>query len=311
MAGPPLFHLIDLPLLPGETDPAKSFRIAAWAKPWRSQAVFVSPSSEGFVQRGAVSAPAVTGTLVNALAAGETGRFDLENKVTVRLRGGELSSAPDIQLFNGANTILIQCASGAWEVLQFRSAVETSADIWELTGLLRAQLGTEDAMNSGALSGAAFVALNGAVPAAGLNGNEAGMDLHWRVGPSGKDFTPQFFAEKVAAGGIRPLLPLAPVHLKKRMLANGDAEFSWVRRSRLDADNWLGSDIPLGRGAGKLSHPAVKRVRCRCPGGVVRIAAMAVDGRHAGRRRGAFPDKLELAQVSEAVGAGVPAYLAL
>ena len=184
--------------------------------------------------------------MVNALSPGETGRFDLENKVTVRLRAGELSSAADIQLFNGANTILVQCASGAWEVLQFRSAAETSANVWELSGLLRAQLGTEDAMAAGASAGAALVALNGAVSAAGLNANETGIELHWKVGPVGKDFTPQYFGEKIAAGGIRALTPLAPVHLNKRMLANGDMEFSWIRRSRLDADTWLGSEIPLG-----------------------------------------------------------------
>jgi GTA TIM-barrel-like domain/Putative phage tail protein len=311
ISGPPLFHLIDLPLLPGETDPAKCFRLAVWSTPWRSQAVFVSPASEGFVQRGAVSAPAITGTLVNPLSAGETGRFDLENKVTVRLRAGELSSAADAHLFNGANTVLVQCANGAWEALQFRAAAETSPDIWQLSGLLRAQLGTEDAMAAGAPAGAAFVALNGAVAAAGLNANEAGIELHWRVGPSGKDFTPQFFGEKAAAGGVRSQLPLGPAHLNKRMLANGDAEFSWIRRSRIDADSWLGSEIPLGEAAENY------RVRLLSAANVLVREAVSSSSKWLWTQSmqaadaPLLPSKLELSQVSEAVGAGIPALLAL
>jgi GTA TIM-barrel-like domain/Putative phage tail protein len=311
ISGPPLFHLIDLPLLPGESDPAKCFRLAVWSKPWRSEAVFVSPSSDGFVQRGVVNAPAVAGVLVNALSAGETGRFDLENKVTLRLRSGELSSAADIQLFSGANTILVQSASGAWEVLQFRSASEVSANVWELTGLLRAQLGTEDAMNAGAPAGAAFVALNGAVPAAGLSSNETGIDLHWKVGPAGKDFTPQYFGEKIAAGGIRALMPLAPAHLKKRALAIGDLEFSWIRRSRVDADTWLSSDIPLGEAAESwrmrlltAENTVVREASSSSAQWLWTQAMQAADAPM-------LPAKLEVSQISEAVGAGVPAVLSL
>jgi hypothetical protein len=311
IAGPPLFHLIDLPLLPGETDPAKCFKLAVWSKPWRSEAVFVSPSSEGFVQRGSVNAPAVTGVLVNALSVGETGRFDLENTVTVRLRDGEVSSAPDIQLFNGANTVLVQSSSGAWEVLQFRNAVETSANVWELTGLLRGQLGTEDAAAAGALAGAALVSLNGAVAAAGLNASETGIELHWKVGPVGKDFTPQYFGEKIAVGGIRALTPLAPVHLKKRALENGDIEFSWVRRSRIDADTWLSGDIPLGE-AGEswrirllsAADTVVRETASSTPTWLWTQSMQAADAP-------LVPAKLALAQISEAVGAGVPALLPL
>jgi GTA TIM-barrel-like domain/Putative phage tail protein len=309
--GPPLFHLIDLPLPPGETDPAKCFRLAVWSKPWRSAAVFASPSNEGFVQRGTVGTPAVTGALVSALSSGETGRFDLNSKLTVRLRAGELSSAADIQLFSGTNTVLVQCANGAWEVLQFRSAAEVSLDVWELTGLLRAQLGTEDAMNAGAPAGAAFVVLNGAVAAAGLSASETGIDLHWRAGPSGKDFTSQYFGEKIAAGGIRALTPLAPVHCKSRMLSNGDVEFSWIRRSRIGADNWLGIEIPVGE------PQELYRIRLlSAAGGSVREAVSSSPAWLWTQAMQAadtpmMPVKLELAQISEAVGAGVPALLPL
>jgi hypothetical protein len=196
-------------------------------------------------------------------------------------------------------------------VMQFRSALETSAGVWELSGLLRAQLGTEDAMAAGAPAGAAVIALNGAVAAAGLNSSETGIDMHWRVGPSGKDFTPQYFSEKIAAGGIRALTPLAPVHVAKRQLVSGDVEFTWLRRSRQDADTWLSSDAPLGEAAETYSvrllgaaDNVVREEFVSAPQWVWTQPMQVADAALA-------PVRLELAQISEAVGAGVPATLPL
>ncbi len=311
VTGAPLFHLMDLPLLPGESDPANAFKLAVWTKPWRSQAIFVSPASDGFVQRGSARQPATTGSLVTPLSPGETGRFDLENKVTVRLRSGELQSVADGQLLNGANAALVQAVNGAWEVLQFRSAAETSPGVWELTGLLRGQLGTEDAMQAGSLTGSTFVLMSGAVIPAGLNTNEIGIELHWKAGPAGKEFSSQYFVEKVATGGIRALTPLSPVHLKKLAQPNGDVNFTWIRRGRTDADNWLATEIPLGE--------AVESYRIR----IVSVAAALI--REAYSPVGSWlwtsamqaadaasaPFSIEIAQMSEAAGAGIAARLTL
>ena len=58
------------------------------------------------------------------------------------------------------------------------------------------------------------------------------------------------------------LRPLAPVHLKAARTAGG-VTFSWVRRTRLDGDNWVG-EVPLGEDSEQyvldiLSGPAVVR----------------------------------------------------
>jgi GTA TIM-barrel-like domain/Putative phage tail protein len=311
VVGPPLLRLIDLPLLPGESEAAGALKIAVWARPWRSQAVFVSPSSESFVQRGVVTNPATVGVLVDPLGAGETGRFDRKNRLKVRLRGGELASQPDAQVLNGGNSGLVKCENGGWEIVQFQDAVEVSAGVWELTRLLRGQLGTEDAMLAGAVAGADFVLLDGAVTAAGINASEIGMELNWRAGPAGKDFSPEFFSAQTATGGMRALTPLSPAHLKKRAQADGTIQFSWVRRSRIDADNWLGADVPLGE-AGESYRVRLVNIG----GGVVREAeitapAWAWTPTMQAADAALLPVRLEVSQLSETVGAGIAAGVAL
>src|SRR5690606_12796543 len=117
--------------------------------------------------------------------------------------------------------------------------------IWRLTGLLRGQLGTNDAMSVGAPAGADFVLLDDAVRPTGLLESEAGLLLNWRVGPSGADFSSSSFATSAQVGGLRALLPLSPVHLRGTRIG-GDLQLSWIRRGRIDADKWEGLDIPLG-----------------------------------------------------------------
>jgi len=39
---------------------------------------------------------------------------------------------------------------------------------------------------------------------------------------------------------------LSAVHVKAERLSNNDLLFGWIRRGRVDADSWLGEEIPLG-----------------------------------------------------------------
>ncbi|QDZ01126.1 host specificity protein [Nitratireductor mangrovi] len=245
----PLVHLLDLPTVGSVDKPHAHLRIAVWARPWRSMIVYASAEETGFEERGRLSRPAVAGELTAALAAGPLGRPDRANIVRVRLFGGELASVSQLSLLNGANVAAVRSASGVWEVLQFRDAVETSANEWALSELLRGQLGTQDATISGAPAGAPFVLLDEAVQAAGLRAHEAGLVLNWRVGPSGGALGGGQFATLTVAGGVRAALPLSPVHLRAQHLSSGDVDISWTRRGRLAADSWESAEIPLGEEA--------------------------------------------------------------
>jgi hypothetical protein len=241
----PVVHFIDLPTSAGIDEPWTQLRVAAWARPWRSHVVQASPEASGFETRAVLNRAATLGVLAQAAGPGFSGRIDPAGSLTVALAGGALASVSRLQLLNGANAAAVRAVDGAWEVLQFETAEEIAPDVWRLGGLLRGQLGTEDAMRAGAAAGAPFVLLDGAVASAGLKPAEAGLPLNWRVGPTGADLSSEAFEQQTATGGLRAALPLSPVHLSARATGAGMA-FAWVRRGRLSADAWEADEVPVG-----------------------------------------------------------------
>jgi hypothetical protein len=303
--GKPLFHLLDLPAWPGAEEAAGQFRLAAYAKPWRGVSVYASPHAEGYAARGLLGKRAVMGELTAPLPPGESGRFIRAHAVALSLYSGELSSQPMEQLFNGANTGLLQAPNGSWEVLQFLDAVEIAEDQWRLTTLLRGQLGTEEEASVLKPEGTPFILLNDAVISAGLQASEIGLALNWRIGTAGRDFSDEYFDTVAAVGGVRALQPLSPVHLTARKLPNGDLAASWIRRGRIDADSWLGTDIPLGEEQ-ELYRVEVRRdglvcraVEVREPRWTYSAADRAADLGGSGE-----PFELAVAMISARMGAG-------
>jgi hypothetical protein len=244
-AGAPLAIFLDLPMGPAGGKPEDQFRIAVYARPWAAQAVFASGDLDGFAERATVLRPATVGILAEPATAGRSGLLDHAHVIRIELFAGELESVSLLRLLNGANAAAIRSNDGGWEVFQFQNATETAANRWELSGLLRGQLGTEDAMRAGAQAGAQFVLLDDAVIPAGLRQGEAGLEINWRIGPASKPLDTQHFAAHAASGGLRARLPLSPVHLRATGGPTGDVTFSWIRRGRIDADSWQGSEIPL------------------------------------------------------------------
>ena len=237
----PLVHLMDLPRFDGEA--AASFaRGAVFAKPWRTVGLSSSATTEGYRGRAVLDRPATMGTLVCALAPGVTGRFDWSQALIVDLAYGELSSAAEISVLNGANRLAVRSVGGVWEILSFLQAEEIAAGRWRLGGLLRGLAGTEDAMVLGIIEGAAVVLLDEAVKPLGLRSDEAGLSLNWIAEAAGSLAMAGPF---VFAGGLRAATPLAPVHLRCRRTDAGDTVISWTRRGRDNADSWTGADIPL------------------------------------------------------------------
>jgi hypothetical protein len=174
---------------------------------------------------------------------------------------------------------------------------------------LRGQLGTEDAAAAGALAGASFALLDEAVKPAGLLSSEIGLPLNWRVGPSGEDFSGPAFGAYTETGGLRALAPLSPVHLKAARQPDGDIYISWIRRGRIDADSWLGSDIPLGEESEAYrvdiaadGGEVIRTLTTSSPSLTYTAASMAEDF-------SAMPGsiRITICQISAAVGPGIPA----
>ena len=256
----PIVAYLDLPVLKG-TDETAWARGAAHGSPWRPLALSASAATEGYSQRVVLDAPARMGVLAAPLPPGHPGRFCAQ-PLELDLYAGSLASAAEVAVLGGANTLAVLCDNGAWEVLQYADAEEIAAGRWRLTRLLRGQAGTDDAMASGAAPGARVVILDDAVKPLHLEANEAGLELNWSADALGG--SPGQGGVTVFSGGLRALTPLSPVHLRALREPAGDVAVTWVRRGRINADSWLGGDIPLGETAERyridiLDGPAVVR----------------------------------------------------
>ncbi|EUB95242.1 GTA TIM-barrel-like domain containing protein [Rhizobium sp. CF080] len=238
----PVLHFLDLPrFASGE---ATSFaRAAGLCRPWRRMVLSSSVTTEGYRTRSALDRPARLGVLAAPLGGGIAGRFDRGSVMEIELFFGGLSSADEQAVLNGENRVAVKAQNGVWEVIGFADAEEVSPNRWRLSNLLRGLAGTEDAMLAGAVAGRAVIVLDEAVVSLGLSADERGLALNWlaeSLGQAGGRSGPHVFS-----GGVRAETPLSPVHIRGERQAGGEARITWVRRSRIEADGWDSTEIPL------------------------------------------------------------------
>lgn len=241
--GPVHALALDLPALNAE-QPTVLTRLAVFADPWPGPvAIWRSSDGLSFQRAGAALAPPVVGETLDALPKGPTARFDRGSKVRVKLYGGALASVSDAALLNGANAAAVR-HGGAWEILQFGNAELVGERTYELSRLIRGQMGTERAMADPLPAGADFVLLdqNVVAVASGLEALEREVEL--RVIATSRDHGDPSAVTLDVAPQATALRPLSPVHLRARRDGSG-VTFSWVRRSRFEADGWVG-EVPLG-----------------------------------------------------------------
>lgn len=245
-SGGPALALLDLPLLRDGQRASDGFA-AAVQQPWPGGvALYASAQTTGYALKTVIPAPATLGRTLDALAPGPQGRIDWANRVRVKLSYGTLTSADLVTVLSGVNAAAVSNANGVWEVFQFLNATLVDAATYELSGLLRAQAGTELAMAQSFAPGAQFVLLDGAVQpvALGLDGIRA--QLNWRYGPSNRGIGDASYATRAHTFQGLGLKPLSPVHVKGVRVPDGDLVITWIRRTRVGGDNWELADVPLG-----------------------------------------------------------------
>ena len=237
---------LDLPLLQGDARETDGYLAVAQA-PWPGDiAIFRSPDSSGFEWGGVATAAATIGTTMTALKAGPEGRFDYANRLRVKLGHGQLVSVNRAHLLAGANAAAVRNVGGQWEVLQFERAELVDTLIYDLSGLLRGQAGSEAAMAAGSVpAGAPFVLLDRALTRIALGPDHLALPFNWRYGPAGRDLAHASFGRAVHAFAGIGRRPLSPVHVRGRR-HNGDLIITWVRRTRIGGDGWAQSEVPLG-----------------------------------------------------------------
>lgn len=241
--GPVHAEVLDLPTL-DDTQPAILARIAVFAKPWPgAEAVWSSTDGETFQRVALAAIPATAGQTLDDLPAGPTARWH-NASFRVQLYGGTLSSVPDSAVFAGGNAAAVQRGDGAWEVIQFANAELVGEGTYLLSRLLRGQAGSEWAMGAPLSSGAPFVLLDRNVVSVASGPGLLERALQLRVVAANRDYGDPTAMTLEATPQTTALRPLAPVHVKASRSVGG-VTFTWVRRTRIDGDSWVG-EVPLG-----------------------------------------------------------------
>lgn len=248
--GAPQIHVIEMAPGSASEDPLAP-SLAIFADPWPGTvAIFAGAVGGAPTLRDTSQARSVIGELLTDLSPGPAGRIDLANAMSVRVSGGTLQSLPDTDVLAGGNLCAVQCTNGEWEVLQFASATLTGLGTYDLSRLIRAHRGTEDAMEAGAAQGAAFVLLTDAVVLLSIGEPGLGLALELRVGPAQDDYGQPTYTTSAIVPQGRGLRPFRPVHLRAdRDRATSDITLSWIRRTRFGGDSWALVEVPLNEQA--------------------------------------------------------------
>lgn len=239
-AGPvePDVVIVDGSPLPGEEDDLRPLGFA-FADPWTGPVLFMAGvDATSASERGRVQRPCSMGVLVSGLYPHVAGRWQ-ETSVWVRVSGAGPSSRNESAVLNGANTAFVETSAG-WEVLQFTETELVDVETYRLTGLLRGQQGSEDAMAAGAPPGARVVFLTGAEQRLDVADWERGLRLDWQVGRDSQGAGVWRSSLSVEARGGRAW---APCHLSGIWVA-GDLSLGWIRRARKGGDPWTPGEPP-------------------------------------------------------------------
>lgn len=238
---PTRLELLDMPATPGDDNDKSILRMAAIGitANWTGTAIYRSDDGGGsydFMLN--VTTPGIIGNADGILASGPTTVFDEVNTVTIILTGtGELQSATEIAVLNGANAAMLGS-----EMIQFKTATLVEPGKYTLGGLLRGRLGSEWAVGTHA-AGERFVLLNGSVSKTILGNAIIGLL---------RNYKPVTFNSTLAAASAQDftyigvaLKPYSPVQIIGTRDGSNNLTIDWVRRTRIDGGWKDGVDVPL------------------------------------------------------------------
>ena len=301
---PVVVQFLDLPLLRGNEVPHAP-HVAVSAVPWRGAvAVWSAPGGTGFSLNTVVTGPSILGVTETPLPRARPGVWDRGAPLRVRLGAGQLSSVPPEAVLNGANAIAIgPGAGGPWEVFQFAEAVLVAPQTWDISVRLRGQAGTDAVTPPVWPAGSRVVLLDGGPVQIDLALSARGLVRSYRIGAAERGFDdPDVRVTEEAFDGVG-LRPYAPCHLRAAPLSGGDVLLSWVRRTRIDGDNWASFEVPLGEDRElyvlriDVGGNVVRTVEATQSSWTYPAALRVADGTVAGFA-------VEVAQVSDRFGAG-------
>ncbi|MHA7873885.1 baseplate multidomain protein megatron [Roseivivax sp.] len=237
---------LDLPLLTGDELPHAP-HVAASAEPWPgSVALFSALEDADYRLNRLLPRRALMGETKTPLLRAPAGRYDMGPALEVALGPGTLQSISEAALFGGGYAFALGDGSpGNWEVFQARDVQALGGGRWLLSARLRGQAGSDALMPEVWPAGSRIVRLGGALEQIDLAASERRQPRHYRYGPASRPIDDPTYAHVVHAFEGIGLRPYAPVHLSARA-SGGDLAIGWIRRTRIDGDDWDRPEVPLG-----------------------------------------------------------------
>jgi hypothetical protein len=238
---------LDIPLLTG-TETPHAPHIAISASPWPGPvAIWSAVGDAGYSLNTQADRPATFGVTQGPLPAATPGLWDSGLPLRIRLSSGQLSSLAPDEVLNGANTAAIGDGSPEnWEIFQFASAELVAPRTYDLSLRLRGQVGTDALMPAIWPTGSHFVLLDDAVPQIALAASARGLERFYRVGAADRGYSASDVVVRTFAFNGIGLRPYSVAHLNVSGFGGADAEVTWIRRTRIEGDSWLSSEVPLG-----------------------------------------------------------------
>ncbi|MEP1206733.1 MAG: glycoside hydrolase/phage tail family protein [Rhizobiaceae bacterium] len=311
--GKPLCRFMDLPDLP-HIDGGGGNCLAVAAHPWPGEmALYAAPGNEGYAYQQSIVNAGYLGVLESELPASTVvSRRDNGSQLRIKLHQGTIASLASELVFNGGNALAVESRAGTYEILQFQQAELVGDKTYDLSRLLRGQAGTETEAALGAAAGANVVVLNQAVVNLSGEDNLRGLETNWLTGPVGKALDGPEFTQSTFTPGYRSLLPYAPVHLRAEVDSANNVTLSWIRRDRINSDDWTAVEIPLSEAT--ESYRVI--ITADAPGSIditVSTPQLQLTGGELTAAFGAIPASLtiEVAQLSATVGQGPAAFLSI
>ncbi|KMK67701.1 glycoside hydrolase TIM-barrel-like domain-containing protein [Puniceibacterium sp. IMCC21224] len=239
-------YFMDLPLMSGE-EIEHAPHLALSANPWPgSVAVYDSATDSDYVLNEIIAARATLGVTETALFGASSGRYDRGEALQVKMSYGALQSVTDEALIAGGNVVAIgDGTSGNWEIFQFRDAEMAGDRTWLLSYRLRGQFGTDGVIPEVWPAGSIIVLLDGTPSQISLASASRRQARHYRIGPARRGYDDPSYVQEVHAFDGNGLRPYSPAHLTVTP-RGGALGVSWVRRTRIDGDDWELAEVPLG-----------------------------------------------------------------
>lgn len=238
-------QLMDLPRFPSDSAELGALRIAITGEGEGWQGSVIYRSDDGGESGGNTfnviasgDSEAIQGNVLTLIGTGPRNYWDDVTTIDVVVLAGELQSATELAVLNGANVCL--CGD---EIIQFQTATLLATNKYRLSKLLRGRLGTEHEMATHSV-GERFVFLDSAIIKSDVANSAFGLPRYYKpvtVGAALADTTEQTFTYTG-----KKFKPYSPVHIAGSRDGSNNLTVTWIRRTRIDGEWRDGVNVPLG-----------------------------------------------------------------